>query len=396
MQSANDLSRREFLQSSATVAASGMVAGQVSHAMAQDQRQQPPPAVRPVVISSANGLRSRTKEGHLALEVGMAMLREGRDPLDAIVEAVTVVEEDETDHSVGRGGLPNEDGIVELDSSVMHGPTHKAGAVASMRNICNAAKVARLVMQRTDHVLIVGEGALRFAKAHGFKEENLLTEKAREIWLKWKESRDRNDDWLTAQEAAAATRPADGPRSDAGAFPETTLPLGRRRGATDSIPHTWGTINCCAVDAKGDLAGVTTTSGLSWKIPGRVGDSPIIGAGLYVDNAVGAAGSTGRGEANLQNCSSFLVVELMRNGRSPEEAVLEVLRRVADHTEPRLRNRDGRPDFDLKLYALAKDGRHAGGSMWSGQDHDTKKAQYAVHDGSQGRLLDCVYLYKSP
>ncbi|HKQ47473.1 MAG TPA: N(4)-(beta-N-acetylglucosaminyl)-L-asparaginase [Phycisphaerae bacterium] len=364
-ESRSDWTRRHFLQTSAGVVAGGALA---QAAVAQDKPKisdpRPGAGPRPVVISSANGLK--------AIDKAMDLLRGGKDPLDAVIAAVNIVEDDPNDHSVGLGGLPNEDGVVELDSSVMHGPTHKAGAVAALRNIKNPSKVARLVMGRTDHVLIVGEGALRFAKAHGFKEEELLTEEARKIWLKWKESHARDDDWLSPEEAGAAKRPAGGARG-----PEAIL-------------HTWGTINCCAVDAKGDLAGVTTTSGLSYKIPGRVGDSPIIGAGLYVDNAVGAAGSTGRGEANLQNCTSFLVVEFMRSGKSPEEACVAAMQRVADHAEPRLRDKMGRPDFDLKLYAVAKDGRYGGASMW----FDKKPAQFAVHDGTTARLVECRHLYR--
>ncbi len=354
--------RRGFLQSSVGAVAAGAL---TQAAVAQDKPKiadpRPSPFPRPVVISSANGLK--------AIEKAMEFLRDKKDPLDAVIAAVNIVEDDPNDHSVGFGGLPNEDGVVELDSSVMHGPTHKAGAVASIRNIKNPSKVARLVMERTDHVLLVGEGALRFAKAHGFKEENLLTDEAREMWLKWKESLSHEDDWLSPDEAGLTSPPGAGAR-------------GR-----EAIEHTWGTINCCAVDAAGNLAGVTTTSGLSYKIPGRVGDSPIIGAGLYVDNAVGAAGSTGRGEANLQNCSSFMVVEFMRNGRTPEAACLEMMQRVADHTEPRLRRKDGKPHYDLKLYALAKDGRFGGASMWSG-------GKFAVHDGSAAKLVDCACLYK--
>ena len=366
-ESRSDWTRRRFLQTSAGAMASGALA---PAALAQDKPKisdpQPGAGPRPVVISSSNGLK--------AIEKAMELLRGGNDPLDSVIAAVNIVEDDPNDHSVGLGGLPNEDGVVELDSSVMHGPTHKAGAVAALRNIKNPSKVARLVMQRTDHVLLVGEGALRFAKAHGFKEEELLTDEARKIWLKWKESHSPDDDWLSPEQAGS-TRPAGGARG-----PETIL-------------HTWGTINCCAVDASGNLAGVTTTSGLSYKIPGRVGDSPIIGAGLYVDNAVGAAGSTGRGEANLQNCTSFLVVEFMRGGKSPEEACLAAMKRVADHAEPRLRDKMGRPDFDLKLYAVAKDGRYGGASMWSHSDPQ-KVANFAVHDGTIARLADCASLYK--
>ncbi len=348
--------RRQFIRTSAATLAGSAFAQAATAAVAE------PPGIPdrgrlPVVIASANGLH--------AIDKAMAMLRGKADPLDSVIAGVNIVENDENDTSVGRGGLPNEEGIVELDSCCMHGPTHKAGGVAALRNIANPSNVAQLVMQRTDHALLVGEGALRFAKAHGFKEENLLTPKARQEWLRWKESLSDKDDWL------APTQP-DGKKA-------ARLP--------DAYERTWGTINCCAVDGAANVAGVTTTSGLAFKIPGRVGDSPIIGAGLYVDNEVGAAGSTGRGEANLQNCSSFLVVEYMRAGKSPEQACLDVLKRVTDHTEPRLRDKKGRPAFGLTFYAVHKDGRYGAASMWSDK-------QYAVHDGTKPQRKDCAYLFK--
>ena len=357
----NDIDRRHFMKAGAvTVAGLAASGGHTAPAVAQDAGARKPGAApnaaRPVVIASANGLA--------AVERAMQQLKIDADPLDAAIAGVNIVEDDPEDITVGLGGLPNEDGVVELDSSVMHGPTHKAGAVAALQGIKNPSQVARLVMQRTDHVLLVGQGALRFAKAHGFKEQDLLTDKARKIWLRWKESHSKNDDWFDVEELE-------------GAIP----------GNPDAIPFTWGTINCCALNAAGNLGGVTTTSGLSYKIPGRVGDSPIIGAGLYVDNDVGAAGSTGRGEANLQNCSSFAIVEAMRNGKNPEQACLSVLERIADHAEPRLRDRQGRAKFGLKFYAVAKDGTFASASMWSG-------GQMAVHDGSKARLIEAAYLYK--
>ncbi len=359
----SDWTRRGFLKASAAAVAAGAVGQTGGEVLAQPPRPAPDQSARcdpPVVVASANGLK--------AIEKAMSMIRQKADPLDAVIAAVNIVEDDPTDHSVGLGGLPNEDGIVELDSCCMHGPTHKAGGVAALRNIRNPSKVARLVMQRTDHVLLVGEGALRFAKAHGLPEEQLLTDEAREIWLKWKESRSDTDDWLAPD-----------------LIDDGNVSQNRATG----VEHTWGTINCCAVDAARNIAGVTTTSGLSFKIPGRVGDSPIIGAGLYVDNDVGAAGSTGRGEANLQNCASFLIVELMRGGMGPQQACLEVLKRIADKTEPRLRDKQGRPAFGLKFYAVAKDGRHAGASMWG-------PGKYAVHDGTEARLENGAYLYKRP
>ena len=261
---------------------------------------QKPAAGKMIVIVSGNGMR--------AVDKAMELLKSGTDPLDAVIAGVNIVEEDPNDMSVGFGGLPNEDMEVELDASVMHGPTHNAGAVAGLKHIKTPSKVAKLVMERTDHALLIGKGALKFAKAHGFKEENLLTDRARERWLRWKERLSDRDDWFPPKE-------------------ELDQEL-------QEVLTYHGTINCCAIDANGDAAGVTTTSGLSYKIPGRIGDSPIIGAGLYVDNTVGAAGSTGRGEANILNCGSFTVVEFMRRGSSPEEACLKALERIAETGVP--------------------------------------------------------------
>ena len=297
------------------------------------------------------------------------MIRDGADTLDAVIAGVNLLEEDPDDITVGYGGLPNEDGIVELDSCVMHGPTCGTGAVAALRNIKTPSRVAKLVMERTDHVLLVGKGALRFARAHGFKEVNLLTDKAREIWLKWKEHLSDEDDWVPAPEA-----------------PEENA----QSRATADMPFTYGTINCCGLNQAGDMSGVTTTSGLSFKIPGRVGDSPIIGAGLYVDNRVGAAGSTGRGEAVIKICGSHTVVEAMRHGMAPVDACLFALRRIVETTtEPRLKLEDGRPNFDVKFYALAKDGRFGAAAIWS-------EAEFAVFADGRNRLEECAFLYQRP
>lgn len=315
-----------------------------------------PSDLQPVAIASGNGQR--------AVEKAMALLREGADPLDAVIAGVNIVETDPEDMSVGYGGLPDEAGIVELDASVMHGPTHNAGAVASLRNIKTPSLVAKLVMERTDHALLVGEGALKFARAHGFQEENLLTDRARRVWLRWKEALSDRDNW----------------------FPPKSEKL--EEGLREVVAY-HGTINCCALDASGNLAGVTTTSGLAFKIPGRVGDSPIIGAGLYVDNDVGAAGSTGRGEANILNCGSFQVVEFMRQGSSPEEACLKALERIAEKTkgQPYLLTEDGKPRFGLSFYAVNKKGEYGSARMWSG-------GRYVVHDGTQSRFLEPAYLFK--
>lgn len=309
-----------------------------------------------VVIASGNGQR--------AVDKAMELLKRGEDPLDAVIAGVSIVESDPNDMSVGYGGLPNEDGVVELDASVMHGPTHNAGAVASLRNIKNPSKVAKLVMERIDHALLVGKGALKFAKAHGFKEEELLTDRARERWLRWKETLSDRDNW----------------------FPPKSEELDRE---IREFMAYYGTINCCALDTQGNLAGVTTTSGLSYKIPGRVGDSPIIGAGLYVDNDVGAAGSTGRGEANILNCGSYTVVEFMRSGFSPEEACLKSLERIAQKSklQPHLLNEEGKPRFGLSFYAVNKKGEYGSATMWG-------RGRFAVHDGTEGRMEEGAYLFE--
>jgi N4-(beta-N-acetylglucosaminyl)-L-asparaginase len=314
---------------------------------------------RPVVISSANGLRTVTK--------AMELIRSGADPLDAAIAGVAIVEADPNDRSVGYGGLPNEQGVVELDAAVMHGPTHGGGAVASIRNIMHPAAVARLVMKRTDHCLLVGDGALKFAKAHGFPEQDLLTDESRKIWLHWKETLSAKDDWL--------------PPPDDELDPIVRAHFGIRK---------TGTIHCSALDTHGDLGCTTTTSGLSYKIPGRVGDSPILGAGLYLDNEVGSAGSTGRGEANLLNCTSYLIVEGMRRGLAPKDAIVEAMKRVvATNKSKRLRDAKGRPNFNVNFYALGKDGRFAAGAIWAGP-------KMAVHDGDSARLVECTPLFDEP
>ena len=348
------ISRRDFVRTAAGVAAVGLTGTATSESHANQEQDQTRPSRSsgnggPVIISSGNGVDACNK--------AFEQIESGSHPLDAVVSGINIVENDPTDHSVGYGGLPNEDGVVELDSCVMDGPTHKAGAVAGLRNMANPSTVAALVMRRTDHVLLVGEGALRFAKAHGFKEQELLTDEARRIWLKWKESHSNHDDWIsTAEDPTIAFGPYESPE------------------------FTYGTITCMALTKSGNLAGCTSTSGLSYKIPGRVGDSPIIGAGLYVDNEVGACGSTGRGEANLQNCSSFMIVEYMRAGMAPEQACLEMLKRISKKAEPRLRDENGHPNFGLTFYAVRKDGLYGGATMWEG-------GHMSVHDGKKCRQI---------
>ncbi|HUR27315.1 MAG TPA: isoaspartyl peptidase/L-asparaginase, partial [Planctomycetota bacterium] len=271
----------------------------------------------PVLVGSANALPGMQKH--------YASLVSGSAPLDVAIEVVKIAEADPTDHSVGLGGLPNERGVVQLDAACMHAPTHNSGAVACIENILHPSEVARLVMERTDHCLLVGQGAYEFARAHGHAHVDLLTDEARAIWLQWKESRDAKDDWLEPP-AKADDRLRSGRIEGPSVLTAARL---RARG----IPHTWGTIHCSALGANGDIACTTTTSGLSWKIPGRVGDSAIIGAGLYCDLEAGSAGSTGRGEASVLSNGSFAIVEMMRQGASPKEAGFELLRRIVRQVE---------------------------------------------------------------
>jgi N4-(beta-N-acetylglucosaminyl)-L-asparaginase len=324
--------------------------------------------VRPVMISSANGVN--------ALPKGMEILKGGGDTLDAAVAAVTVVEDDPNDDSVGYGGLPNEEGVVELDASVMHGPTRRAGSVASVQKIKNVARLAKTVMERTNHTMIVGDGARRFAVAEGFEEMNLLTEHSRKIWLAWKAKTSFN--WRPGIDSPEwkeyMTQLFDGDAKKI-AYAEKRI--------ADPIT---GTINCLAVNAKGEVSGTTTTSGLSWKIPGRVGDSPVIGAGLYVDGDVGGAGSTGKGEENIKISGGHTVVEMMRKGMKPVDACLEALGRV-------VRNYNGDKKklgtFHLYYYAVNKDGEFGSATLWKNGYEAGKVAKFAVCDGAGSRLETC-------
>jgi N4-(beta-N-acetylglucosaminyl)-L-asparaginase len=326
----------------------------------------------PVAISSSNGLR--------AVERAVQLMQEGRDALDAAIAGVNIVEDDPTDMTVGYGGVPNYDGVVQLDACVMHGPTARAGAVASLEGVKNPSKVAKLVMETTDHVLLVGPGARAFADANGFARENLLTEKARKVWLYWRQNLSATDKWLEP--------PPDKLDPDVKAFID-------QFGWDDfRKPQSGGTIHLSAVDGRGDLAGCTSTSGLFFKIPGRVGDSPIIGAGCFTDNDVGSAGSTGRGEANILVSGGHLAVELMRQGRHPKDACLDVLRRIAHTTrEKRLLDAHGRPAFGITFYAVNKRGEYGSASMYDASATG-RRAQFAVADARGARKEDCASLFQ--
>jgi N4-(beta-N-acetylglucosaminyl)-L-asparaginase len=329
-------------------------------------------AKRPCIISAGLGLPY--------LDAGMSILRSTGDTMDAVLAVVVPVEDDPKVHSVGLGGLPNEDGVVQLDACVMHGPTRRCGAVGAIEKIKNPSKVARAIMERTNHIFLVGAGATKFAIDEGFEPTNLLTEESRLAWLSWKAKSSKN--WRPGLDAPDFNKQL-----------AEILDTPERQALRPWIEHVLndpptGTINCLAVNEKGEMSGVTTTSGTAWKISGRVGDSPIIGAGLFVDQEVGGAGSTGRGEEDIKIAGGHTVVEMMRKGMSPTNACLEALHRVVrnyDFDKSRLKM------FDLQFYALNKDGEHGAATLWSARENPTS---YAVHDGTEPKSVPCTPLYE--
>ena len=358
------LSRRQFIGVGAAAAA-GLTLDREARAELLERAPESTTAFagRPVVIASANGIRGVARAYDM-------ITRQNADTLDAIIAGVNIEELDPENQAVGLGGLPNEEGVVELDASCMHGPTKRAGAVAALQDIATPSNVAKAVMDYTDHILLVGPGAKKFALQMGFKEQNLLTEKSRQDWLRWKACLNPNDNWLDTP----------------GGSPATPLTASISPADPRHVKFTTGTINMNAVNARGDMSSVTTTSGRSWKLPGRVGDSPIVGAGQYCDNTVGAAGSTGRGEANIKVCGAFLIVEFMRQGMTPEQACLRTIERVVATTESRLLDRNGRPLFDLEFYALAKDGRFGAASAYEG-------GHVSVADANGARLVPMAFKF---
>ncbi len=339
----HDLSRRSFLQSAA-------VGALVTPGLPAVLRLR-----SPIAVASANGLK--------AVELAVQRMNEGWRPIDAAVAGVELVENDPEDDSVGIGGLPNEDGVVELDACVMDGPSGLGGAVAALQNIKNPAQVALKVMRHTDHVLLVGEGALRFARAHGFREENLLTEKSRLKWLEWREKRSAVDDWISPDE--------NGEHGKDWFF---------------RYKHKTGTIHLGAVAANGDVGSCTTTSGLAFKLAGRVGDSPLLGCGNYCDNDVGTGGATGRGEACILANGGSFIVHSMASGRSPTDACLDAVKRVVRLTKvKRLLDKQGRPDFQVQFYATNTKGEFGAAALYADK--------FAVCDGAGARLADMASLY---
>jgi len=346
-------SRRRFLKQASMAGAGAALLPQASQASTSSFS-----ANGPLVVSSDNG--------EAAVQQALDVMSDGGSALDAVIDGVKIVEDDPDDITVGYGGIPNAEGTVQLEAGVMEGKTHRAGSVAVLEGIRHPSEVARLVMERTDHARLVGEGAQKFAKMHGFETEDLLTEKARKIWVKWKETLSDEDNYL----------PPDSVRS---------AELGSE---LREVQRHYGTIHCSALSPTGNIGSITTTSGLFYKIPGRVADTSVVGAGLYAHNEVGAAGSTGRGEANLRNLSSHLIVERMREGDAPQEACLFACRRIAENTKaPRLLNDQGNPNFNVRFYALRKDGQF-GGAQLRGE------GQMIVGDADGVRRVDIPGLFE--
>jgi N4-(beta-N-acetylglucosaminyl)-L-asparaginase len=357
------VNRREFVVSSAAGLAAAAHTRTAAGAPAVIQS-----GVKPIVVSSANGNQYKNGGSKTGVEIAFEMIAGGKDVLDALVAGVNLCELDPDDTSVGYGGLPNADGVVQLDASCMHGPKKRAGAVACLEGVRTPSLVAQKVMNETDHHLLVGRDAQRFARNMGFKiEDDLNTDRSRSAWLEWKRRTDPAR-YLDPVKREAALRRIEREMMEEGWVDPN---------------HFYGTINCNGINAKGEICGVTTTSGLAWKIPGRVGDSPILGAGLYVDGEVGAAGSTGRGEANLFGLCSFLIVEEMRRGKHPKDAGMEAVRRIKANTiEKRLLNARGEPNFNINFYMLNKKGEYAGVALYPGP----KGQRFAVCDEKGARF----------
>jgi N4-(beta-N-acetylglucosaminyl)-L-asparaginase len=342
------MNRRDFVR---TGAAAAVAAAAPRVAFGQAPTVMTPRSVKPVVVASRNGNVYKNGGPVTCLEKAFAMITQGSDVLDALIAGVNIVELDPEESSVGYGGLPNADGVVQLDSCCMHGPKKRAGGVGALEGVRTPSLVARAVMDNTDNHLIVGAGAQAFARSLGFTiEADLNTPRSRRAWLEWKRRTDPEHYLDPVKRSAAGL--------------EAALQMARE-GLIDP-EHVFGTINCDGISPRGEICGVTTTSGLAFKIPGRCGDSPILGAGLYVDGEVGAAGSTGRGEANLYGLCSFLIVENMRRGMHPKDAGMEALKRVqADTVEKRLLNGKGLPRIDLNFYILSAKGEYTGVSMYA-------------------------------
>jgi len=384
------VSRRDFL---ATAVMGSLSLGLTDESKGQQSKQGPGSSggKRPIIICANNGFNY--------LDDAYAFLASGGDTLDAALRVVKGPEDDPNDTSVGLGGLPNEEGVVELDACCMHGPTRMAGSVGGVRNIKNVSLVSKAVMHHTGHVMLVGEGAEQFAVAVGFPRENLLTDHSRKIWLLWKEFHSTNDWWGPGLADPHWQPPKDVPQADLWReryrrLEERAAELGiapeLRRDAIHKVlfPPT-GTIHCSALNEKGEISGCTTTSGLAYKLPGRLGDSPVIGAGCYTDQDVGSAGATGSGEENIKVAGAHTIVENMRRGMSPLDAGIDALKRITRNYN----NDMNKLRFvDMTYYVLRKDGAYAGVSLWDGYESG-RPHKIAVHDGTK-RAEKTVALFK--
>ena len=407
------MDRRDFVRTTAAGVAAAAAPSALAAQGATPSERAGAPAVhlrraRPLCVADVSSIRYRNGGPESAIERAFRGITEGEDVLDAIVAGVNIPELDPEERGIGYGGLPNADGVVQLDSCLMHGPRRWAGGVAGIEGVRTPSLVAKAVAELTDHHLVVGRGAQEFARSLGFEiEDDLNTPASRELWLEWRRRVDPSH-WLDPEERLSGQA-----RMGEDTDPDTIRrrgPGGRDPGAWSRDPEHearlrrfqeaglaaglsmvddglidadsfWGTTSLEAISADGDICGVTTTSGLSWKIPGRAGDSPILGAGQYVDNDVGAAGSTGRGEANLYNCASFLIVEFMRQGMSPKDAGMAALGRIRDNTvESRLLNERGLPAFDVRFFILNKAGEYAGVAMYG-----SGESMFAVCDENGAR-----------
>ncbi len=306
-------------------------------------------AVEPVFIAT-------WRFGVPACLAGWQKLMAGCSALDAIEAGANVTEDDTSVNSVGNGGLPNSEGEVELDAAIMDGSTHAAGAVAGLTRTGRPISVARRVMEVTPHVMLVGGKAQEFARAQGFPDADLMSDESRRRWEAWQKE----------QSSAAVAHFDKTPDAAPAMSPDEV-----------STPDDHDTIGLCALDANGDLAVGCTTSGMAWKLPGRVGDSPIIGSGLYVDNAIGAAAGTGYGDEMMKACVSYRVVMLMERGLSPEEACIETLRYLL-----RKRPSDQHGYYGAALIALRKDGVVGAAATLSGFGAPDRLWQWAVIRGT--------------
>ena len=387
-------SRRDFVKKSVLGAVVAGVGGKaaIPAALAENGGSKTAASGNPAVADSGrHPIIISANNGFAYVEAAYAFLKSGGDTLDAAIRVVKGPENDPNDDSVGLGGLPNEEGVVELDACCMHGPTRRAGSVGGVRNIKNVSMVAKAVMEHTGHVMLVGEGAERFAVDMGFPRENLLTDRSRKIWMLWKEFNSDRDWWgpgmadphwkppvLDTGKPQASIRQEriqemKQRAADLGIEPEFQLAAVRRV----LYPPT-GTIHCSAINEKGEMSGITTTSGLAFKLPGRCGDSPIIGAGCYTDQDVGSAGATGSGEENIKVAGAHTIVENMRHGMSPQEAGMDALKRI-------VRNYNGDMNklryMDMTYYVLRKDGAYAGVCLWEGYSAGNPH-KFSIHDGT--------------